>query len=203
MDFLGVVAAKLEGRERGDRPGHADRRVRPERGKHLADGTRASIQLVARRRIGQQEALGEAHGTDVEALAGIRRDQLRRAAADVQDQRAVAELAPVRDTAPGQVRLLLARQQARREAVTPLDLPEEGLAVLRVTDRAGADRQDALRALGVELAPVLGEHVAHPRDRQREQLAALVHALAEARDLGAPLDLLDTPVVDIRDEQPG
>src|SRR5207244_7774489 len=113
------------------------------------------------------------------------------AAADVQHERAVAELAPVRDAAPSQLRLLLAREQARREAVAPLDLAEEGLAVLRVADRAGADRQHALSALSVELAPVLGEHVAHACDGERQQLAALVHALAEPRDLGAPLDLVD------------
>ena len=54
--------------------------------------------------------------------------------------------AAVGDAAARELRLLLAAQQAGREAVAPLDLAEEGLAVLGVADRAGADRQHALGA---------------------------------------------------------
>ena len=95
------------------------------------------------------------------------------------------------------------RDEPRGEAVAPLDLAEEGLAVLGVADGARPDREHALGAEPLELAAVVGEHVPHPRDRQRQQLAALVDALAEPRDLALPRDLLDAPVVDVRDQQTG
>ena len=52
------------------------------------------------------------------------------------------------DAAEGQERLLVAGEEARREAVAPLELTEERLAVLRVADGAGRERE---RSLGTEL----------------------------------------------------
>ena len=116
------------------------------------------------------EALGQADAADIEARAEVRADDLElgRAAADVDDERARLDRA---DPAQRHRRLLLAGQQARREAVAPLDLAEERLAVLGVADGA---RRDAERPLGserFELAAVVGEDVADARDRERQELA--------------------------------
>ena len=102
-----------------------------------------------------------------------------------------------------QLRFFLAGEQPRREAVAPLDLAEERLAILGVANGARPDREHALGAEPLCLAAVPGEHVPHPRDRQRQQLAPLVDALAEPGDLRAPCDLLDAPVVHVGDEQTG
>ena len=83
------------------------------------------------------------------------------------------------------------RQQASREPVAPLDLAEEGLAVLRVADGARRDAERPLRAELLELATVLGEDIAHARDRERQQPAARVDALTEPRDRQPPNDLLE------------
>ena len=106
------------------------------------------------------------------------------------------------DALERQRRLLLAAEQPRREAVAPLDLAEERLAVLGVADGARRDREHALGAERLGLAAVVGEHVAHARDRQRQQAAPRVHALAETRDLLPQRHLVHAPVVDVRDEEP-
>ena len=108
-----------------------------------------------------------------------------------------------RNAAAGQPGLLLAREQTCREAVAPFDLAEEGLAVVGVPDRARADREHTFSAELFELAAVVREDVSDPRDWERQQLAPLVDALAETRDLQAPRDLVNAAVVDVRDEQPG
>ena len=72
------------------------------------------------------------------------------------------------------------REQPRREAVAPLDLAEERLAVLRVADGARRDEQRPLGAERLGVAAVVGEHVSHARDRDGEEAAARVDALAEA-----------------------
>ena len=73
-------------------------------------------------------------------------DQLGRAAADVDDDRSRLERA---DAAQRHRRLLVAGEQAGREAVRPLDLAEERLAVLGVAHGA---RRDGERPLGAERA---------------------------------------------------
>src|ERR671920_223180 len=96
----------------------------------------------------------------------------------------------------------MSREELRGEAVAPLYLAEECLAVVGVANRT---RRDCERALGSECfggAPVVGEDVAHARDRNGEQAAALVDAFAEPRDARFPLDVADFPGVDVRDEQP-
>ena len=147
------------------------------------------------------EALGQAHAADVEALAHVRADDLdlRRAAADVDDERPGLERA---DPAQRHRGLLVAAQQARREAVAPLDLAEEGLAVLGVAHGARRDAERPLGAERLELAPVVGEDVADARDRDGEEAAPLVDALAEPGDLEPADDLVERPVR-VGDEQPG
>ena len=53
-------------------------------------------------------------------------------------------------------RLLVAAQEPRREAVAPLDLAEERLAVLGVAHRARGDGERPLGAERLELAAVVG-----------------------------------------------
>src|SRR5207302_7620241 len=109
----------------------------------------ARIELPARGRIGVQEALGQTDGADVEAVVPLHavrspRDELGRAAAEVDDQRRLAEPASGRDAAERHQRLVVPGQQSRREAVRPLDLSQERLAVLGIANRARPDREHAL-----------------------------------------------------------
>ena len=69
------------------------------------------------------------------------------------------------------------------EPVAPLDLAEEGLAVLGVAHRARRDAERPLRAERLELAAVLREDVANAGDREGQELAPLVDSLAEPGDL--------------------
>ena len=105
------------------------------------------------------------------------------------------------DPAQRQLRFLVAGEQARREAVAPLDLAEERLAVLCVADGA-RPMQSVRSAPSDSSAPVVGEDVADPRDRDGEEAAPLVDALAEPGDLEPADDLLERPVR-VGDEQPG
>src|SRR5581483_7860260 len=106
-----------------------------------------------------------------------------------------------RDAAERQHRLLVARQQARLEAVAPLELAEERLAVVRVAHRARRDRQRPLGTERIGFPPVVREHVPDARDRERQQAAALVDALAEPRDAQPADDIVDPAVLDVGDEQ--
>ena len=83
------------------------------------------------------------------------------------------------------VGLLVAAQQPRREAVAPLDLAEERLAVLGVANGARRDREDPLGAERLRLAAVVGEARSDARDRDGQEAAAAVDALAEAGDRSA------------------
>ena len=68
-------------------------------------------------------------------------------------------LAAGSDASERQPRLLVAVEQPCREAVAPLDLAEERLAVLGVADGARRDRERALGAERLGLAAVLGEQL--------------------------------------------
>ena len=143
-----------------------------------------------------QVALGQPHGADVEARADPRPDELGRAAAEVDHERVGAA-----DAAPGQLRLLLAREQARPEPVASLDLVQELLAVFGVADGARRDEQDARR---VELArdqPIVGERLPRARERGGEKAPTLVDALAEPDDPGLPVELIEAAGVDVGHEQ--
>ena len=128
--------------------------------------------------------------------------QLGRAAADVHDHHSVEVVAAEGRAGEGEPRLLLAGEQPRREAVAPLDLAEEGLAVLGVPHGAGRDAEDALGAELLDPPAVLAEDVADARDREGEEPPARVDALAEARDLLAALECVERAVADVRDQEP-
>ena len=100
-----------------------------------------------------------------------------------------------------QLRLLVAAQEAGREAVAPFDLAEEGLAVLGVAHSAGPDGQGLLCAELVEDAPVLAERVADAGDGGGEEEPPRVDAFAEAGDHEPPLHLTDGAVLDVGHEQ--
>ena len=103
----------------------------------------------------------------------------------------------------GEPRLLLAGQQPRREAVAPLDLAEEGLAVLGVADGA---RRDAEDALGAELLDPrrYPERTFRTRamGRGRSRRRASTPSPSEVISL-APLERVDRSVAHVGNEQPG
>ena len=155
------------------------------RAQQLAHVGAAGRQLLGRRRVSVQEPLGQADAAEVEARVegdalGPAQDQLRGAAADVDDERGVGNRAARGDAAEGQERLLVAGEKPRREAVAPLQLTEERLAVLRVAYRAGRQREGSL---GTELvcgAPVVDENVSDASDGRGQQLAAASPRLLRA-----------------------
>ena len=98
------------------------------------------------------------------------------------------------DPAQGQLGLLLAAQEAGGEAVAPLDLAEKRLAVLRVADGARADAQRPLCAERLQLAAEVGEDVPDAGDRDGQEAAPLVDALAQPRDHEPADDLLERSV---------
>ena len=98
-------------------------------------------------------------------------------------------------------RLFVTAQQPRREAVAPLDLAQERLAVLGVPDRARRDEQRALRAERLELATVLGEGIPNPGDRQRQEPVTRIDPLAEPGYGRTSRNRLHVPLDDVRDEQ--
>jgi hypothetical protein len=65
------------------------------------------------------------------------------------------------------------------------------------------DGEGALGAERLELAPVVGQRVAHARDRDGEEAMSRIDAFAELRDRRAALDFLHAPVLDICDEEAG
>ena len=132
-----------------------------------------------------------------------RKDQLGRAAADVDDHRPGVERSAGGDPAVGELCLLVAREEARGEPVAPLDLAEERHAVVGVSHGAGRDRERALHAELLELAAVIGEDIPDTCDRNREQLAPRVDRLAEAGDPQPALELAHGAVLHVCDEQSG
>src|SRR5207342_2998187 len=100
---------------------------------------------------------------------------------------------------PCQLCFVLAREQLRLEAVRPLDLTEERLTVLGIAHRARRDGERSLGAERLELLPEVGEDVANPGNRHRQQPAPGVDAFAESCDDAAPNDLLDVTVRDVGD----
>ena len=165
---------EVERGERRHRAGHADRVLRPDvlrdpRGEERAHVPSAGVDLLPRRRIGREEALGQAHAAEVEAVVkgdAVRPagDQLRRSAPHVHDERRFVEPAIGRDPAEVQERLFLPGQEPGLEAVAPLDLAEERLAVFRVANGARADRERTLGPEAFDRAAVIREDVADARD---------------------------------------
>ncbi len=127
--------------------------------------------------------------------------ELRRAPAHVDDQRPGRKLTPGRHAAVGQEGLVVAREEARVEAVAPFDLAEKSLAVLGIADGARGHCQRAVGPARVERPPVVGEDVTDPGDRGGEEEPPHVHLLAEPRDGQAAVELAHDAVLDVCDEQ--
>ena len=187
-----LLEAEVERREARDRRRHADGALRLELGQQRAGCLDGGLHVLA-------VALGEAHRAERQARPEVVEDELGRAAADVDEQRRRRELA---DAPLRQLRLLVAREQLRREAVAPLDLAEERFAVLRVADGARRDEQRPVGAERLGSAAVVGEGVAHARDRKGEEAMARVDAFAEAGDPRLAVQLVDASVLDAPDEEP-
>ena len=173
--------------------------TRLEVGERRADVRRAGVEVVA-------EPLGHAHAAEVEArverdAVGASEHELRRAAADVDDERVLLDRAAGRHPAKRHQRLVVPGEQLCREAVAPLDLAEERLAVLGVADGARGDGERPLGAERLQLAAEVGEAVAHPRDGEGEEAAPPVDAFAEPRDHEPPRDLVYVAVDHVGDEQ--
>ena len=133
---LGVVlvAAELERRERRHGAGHAD----AARLGSAAVGRTRAVRSSGRDVVA--EPLGEPHAADVEAGRVAAVDgELRRAAADVEQQRAGRQRAAGGDAADRSAPPPRRRSGAACEAVAPLDLAEERLAVLGVAHGARGD----------------------------------------------------------------
>jgi peptide-methionine (S)-S-oxide reductase len=204
---LRLVETHVQGGERRERAGDPDGVVELERqwqgGAHERPGGR---QLVGGGRIRMQEPLGDPDRADVDALpephpAVLADDELGRAAARIDDERRAD--AVVGGAAERELRLLVAGKQPRHEAVAPLDLAEEGFAVLSVSHRTRRNEKDAFCPERFRLAAVLGEDVPHPRDREGQETSACIDPFAEAGDLHASGDFLELTAVHVGDEQAG
>jgi hypothetical protein len=214
VDSLAVVLLEAE-RERsqaGDRARNTDRgmrlaanRVRAPLGEQRPDRFGATLQLFPGRRVRLQEPLRQADGADVEAVVPANPgraagNELGRAAADVEDDRPIVDASPRADAAKHHQRLVVTRKEARGEPVAPLDLAQEGLAVLGVANGARRDRERALGAKRFDRSTVLGEDVSDARDRHGKQAPALVDPFAEARDPQFTMNVRDPSVVDVGHE---
>ena len=147
VDPVAVVLlhAELDRGQAGDRPRDADRVVDDEilrdRGRDMP-GAAPSWPRTADRRAGTARSAGRSRCRCCTATADRRGrdDELGRAAADVEDERRALEPPVARDAAKRQLGLVLAAEELGREAVAPLDLTEERLAVLRVRTALVATR---------------------------------------------------------------
>ena len=211
MHELAVVLreAEVERSNRRDRSRDSDRAgdarahlVGHVLGKQRAHGAGAVGELARLRRIEMEIALGVADGAELEARVEAVDDQLGGAAADVEDERTGRRRAAGVDAAHSHRGLFLAAQQSCRKGVAPFDLAEKRLAVLGVAHGARRDEQRALRAERLECAPVVGERVAHARDRHGEEAATRVDPLTEARDARLAVHLVERAVDDVGHEQP-
>ena len=158
VDQLGDLAleAEVEGRKRRDGAGDADElRGRGWSGARAeaAAASSAAPPLGGRGRVGVQESLR--HRTQPMSRLGASttpsgpaEHELGGAAADVADERRRHRIEPRRDAAVGELGLLTAREEARLEAVPPLNLGQELGPVRRIADGA---RRRGHHAFGVEL----------------------------------------------------
>src|SRR5205085_244690 len=136
-----------------------------------------------------------------EADAEVGQRELGRAAADVEEERARLEGAADGHASHGHGRLLVAGEELGVEAVAPLDLTEERLAVLGVADGARRDEERPLGAERLGTAAKVDEGVADACDRHRQEAPPPVDALAEASDDRLAVELIDPPVLDVGDEE--
>ena len=180
-------------------------------GEVVAHDRHRDAQLLGRRRIGMEELLGEPDATDVDRHQLLRavdaRDELRRAAADVDDEIRLGLGQAGGRAEELEARLLLAAQQLGPHA-----------PVIRSTGSKNSSRlvasRDALVAVMRTRATscaaidvvVLAQHGNRARDRVGIEPARLVHALTQPRDPRPALDRrqprVATGPVDVGDEQP-
>ena len=131
----------------------------------------------------------------------VREDELRRATADVDDERACCDGVVARDASQHHLGLLAAVEESRGEAVAPLDLPEERLTVVCIPHGARADCEHTLGTQPLGLPAIVDEDVSHARDGRGEEDPPPVDRLAEPRDLLTTDDLLEVAVFEVGDEQ--
>ena len=197
------VEPEVERGERRHRARDADRRVAARRrARSSSDRTRARarVELVARRRVGVHESLGEAHGAHVEARRGSRR---RAARSSRRRCRARASPGGGSHAAARQLRFLVAASRAasrsRSSTRSRRGTPRRSRRRAPRSSRRASARSAPRR---LERAAVVGERVAHARDRDGEEPLARVDAFAEPRDARLAVHLVDAAVDDVRDEQP-
>ncbi len=228
VDGRGVVGGQAE-RDPGDRrhrAREADQRVRlvqrhPFGGQveRRVDVRGDGADLRGRGRVGdaavaEQVTFRQPHAADVHAAGGtyvlLPEHELGGAAADVEHQ--VGRRRPVPpDQLPGgarkgQLGLLVAGDHLGNDAEDVLHPAGEVLPVLRVPGRGGrrephAVRRDAVPRDGRGVLAAGGER---PLQRLGGQAARPVHALAEADDLHAPVEVGQPSArrVGVRDQQP-
>ena len=176
---------------------------------NIARTSRASASMSSRAGGSpSQVALAVAHharlGGDVEVhLPARARDELGRAAADVdhEQRRRVAAVAGGGRPEVGQPRLLVAAERAPVEAEAVAHRRGELRAVGRVADRGRQHGDAALAAVALDRLRVALERVEHAPLRRVAEPAGRVHALAEAGDDRAAVELLDAAGADVGDEQ--
>ena len=167
----------------------------------------AGGELVVGRRVGVEEPLRQPDAARIGAVrpretVAVRRGRAlssrrrcrRRACSAATERSLVTPRSIISASSPPSRSLV-------REAVAPLDLAEERLAVVGIPHGARADCQHALGTQLLGLAAIVDEDVAHARDRRREEDAPPVDRLAEPRDRLPTHDLLDLAVFDVGDEQ--
>jgi len=106
-------------------------------------------------------------------------DQLQRAAAEVADD-AVRLVHAGDHTERRQIGLALAGKNLDRGAANALGLPDEGVAVARVTAGGGGDRPDPAHVQNVAQRPEAPQRVERGLDGIRRQKTGGLHLAAEA-----------------------
>ena len=196
------------GRARGpdDALVHADQQ-RVDLRQAVLDGLVDQLGLLARDRVGRDEELGQPHRTELHAdgrlgLLATRRDNLGRAAADVEDQRSLRSRLALQHAEADEARLLGAADHLETESGVVLHRAKQGGAVRRFADRAGGDGADPLGAGPLrELGETLHRE-SRPGDGRGREPAGAEDLLAEA-NRGAVFgqDRRPSAAVDRRDLQ--
>ena len=176
--------------------------------KERAYGQDEILDLAALRRIVRQEALGQAHATDVEAR--VEADPVRaserelgRASAEVDHERERLDWPRGGDSAKGEDRFLLAGQEARREVELRFELSEEARSVGRVAHGARRVGERTRPAEPLDGAVVLANAVRDAHHRLEAKRSRLVYTLAEPGDRQAAVELTKLAILDVRDQEPG
>ena len=130
-------------------------------------------------------------------------DELRRAAAEIDDECRIRKASPARDAAEGQERLLAPAQEARLEAERGLNACQELRTVQRVANGARCEGQAFLCAGGLDNGRVLREAGLDASDRSGLETPTGIHVLAELRDRETTIDLAQRAAFEVGDEESG